>query len=119
MSFSEVKSTIFTGLNILDRITNSVLQADPSDYSDKSMPPKPKLNVQNFPRPPLLERTSRHLQIKWQGKTIVDTKEAFWVLETYHPPSSSPLLEKQSFINFLLSLLSSHELPYSSTSQDK
>jgi hypothetical protein len=53
------------------------------------MPPKPRLNVQNFPRPPLLERTSRHLQIKWHGQTIADTKEAYWVLETYHAPSIS------------------------------
>lgn len=52
------------------------------------MPPKPRLNVQNFPRPPLLELTPRHLLIKWQGRTIADTKSAFWVLETYHAPSS-------------------------------
>jgi uncharacterized protein (DUF427 family) len=51
------------------------------------MPPKPRLNVQNFPRPPLLERTNRHLQIKWHGQTIADTKDAYWVLETYHAPS--------------------------------
>ncbi|KAH8793693.1 hypothetical protein F5882DRAFT_459423 [Hyaloscypha sp. PMI_1271] len=51
------------------------------------MPPKPKLNVQNFPRPPLLERTPRHLQVKWHGQTIADTKDAYWVLETYHPPT--------------------------------
>ena len=52
------------------------------------MPPKPKLNVQKFPRPPLLERTPRHLQIKWHGQTIADTNEAYWVLETYHAPSN-------------------------------
>ncbi|KAF3768596.1 DUF427-domain-containing protein [Cryphonectria parasitica EP155] len=46
-----------------------------------------KLNVQNFPRPPLLEKTPRHLQIKWKGETIADTKEAYWVLETHHPPT--------------------------------
>ncbi|KAE8454532.1 hypothetical protein EG329_000155 [Mollisiaceae sp. DMI_Dod_QoI] len=51
-------------------------------------PPKPKLNVQNFPRPPLIERTPRHLQIKWHGQIIADTKEAYWILETYHPPST-------------------------------
>ena len=55
------------------------------------MSPKPKLNVQNFPRPPLLEQTSRHLQVKWRGQTIADTKDAFWVLETYHPPSNRRL----------------------------
>jgi hypothetical protein len=51
------------------------------------MPPKPRLNVHNFPRPPLLEKTPRHLQIKWNGELIADTKDAYWVLETTHPPS--------------------------------
>ena len=51
------------------------------------MPPKPKLNVHNFPRPPLLEKTPRHIQVKWRGQTIADTKDAYWVLETTHPPS--------------------------------
>jgi uncharacterized protein (DUF427 family) len=51
------------------------------------MPPKPRLNVHNFPRPPLLEKTPRHLQIKWNGKIIAETKDAYWVLETTHPPS--------------------------------
>ena len=51
------------------------------------MPPKPKLNVHNFPRPPLLEKTPRHLQVKWREQTIADTKDAYWVLETTHPPS--------------------------------
>jgi uncharacterized protein (DUF427 family) len=57
-------------------------------YNLEKMPPKPKLNVQNFPRPPLLERTPRHLQIKWHGQTIADTEDAYWVLESYHPPST-------------------------------
>lgn len=52
------------------------------------MPPKPKLNVHNFPRPPLLEKTPRHLQVKWRDQTIADTKDAYWVLETTHPPST-------------------------------
>lgn len=51
------------------------------------MPPKPKLNVHNFPRPPLLEKTPRHLQVKWRDQTVADTKDAYWVLETTHPPS--------------------------------
>lgn len=56
-----------------------------------SPPPKnkPTLNVQSFPRPPLLEKTPRHLQIKWNGVLIADTKDAYWVLETHHPPSAS------------------------------
>lgn len=45
------------------------------------------LNPRDFPRPPLCERTPRHLEIKWNGQTIADTKDAYWVLETYHPPT--------------------------------
>ena len=55
----------------------------------RKMPPKPSLNPASFPRPPLLERTSRHLQVKWNGSLVADTKEGYWVLETYHPPSMS------------------------------
>lgn len=51
---------------------------------------KPKLNVTNFPRPPLLERTARHLQIRWDDVVVADTTDAYWVLETHHPPSQSP-----------------------------
>ncbi|MCJ1402635.1 hypothetical protein MMC11_005855 [Xylographa trunciseda] len=51
------------------------------------MPPKAPLNPFNFPRPPLLERTPRHLQVKWRDIVIADTKDAFWVLETTHPPT--------------------------------
>ncbi|KAI6357065.1 hypothetical protein MCOR25_007763 [Pyricularia grisea] len=46
-----------------------------------------KLNVQTFPRPPALQKISRHIQIKWHGHLIADTKDAYWVLETHHPPT--------------------------------
>jgi len=46
-----------------------------------------KLNPGIFPRPPLCERTPRHLQVIWNGQTIADSKEAYWVLETHHPPT--------------------------------
>ncbi|KAJ9610512.1 hypothetical protein H2200_005289 [Cladophialophora chaetospira] len=51
------------------------------------MAAKTKLNVHNFPRPPLLELTSRHLVIRWNGQTLADTKSAYWALETTHPPT--------------------------------
>ncbi|KAH8648601.1 hypothetical protein BX600DRAFT_442888 [Xylariales sp. PMI_506] len=51
------------------------------------MASRARLNVQTFPRPPLLEHTPRHLQIKWNGQLIADTKDAYWVLETHHPPT--------------------------------
>lgn len=47
------------------------------------------MNVQSFPRPPLLEQISRHLQIKYKGELIADTTQAYWALETHHPPSES------------------------------
>lgn len=54
-----------------------------------STKPKAKLNVHKFPRPPLCERTDRALLIKWGDKVVAETKpgEAYWVLETTHPPS--------------------------------
>lgn len=48
---------------------------------------KAKLNPRSFPRPPLCERTPRHLRVEWNGTTIADTTEAYWVLETHHPPT--------------------------------
>jgi uncharacterized protein (DUF427 family) len=51
------------------------------------MATKLKLNVQSFPRPPLLEKVDRHIRILWNGEPVADTTEAYWVLETHHPPS--------------------------------
>lgn len=48
------------------------------------------IDPRTFPRPPRLERIAKELLIKWpgpNGATIASTKDAFWVLETYHPPS--------------------------------
>jgi len=52
-----------------------------------TMATKQRLNVQAFPRPPVLEKTPRHLQIKWDNVLIAESKDASWVLETHHPPS--------------------------------
>jgi uncharacterized protein (DUF427 family) len=46
------------------------------------------MNVQKFPRPPLLEKISRHIQIVFNGQEIANTRDAYWVLETHHPPST-------------------------------
>ena len=45
------------------------------------------MNVQSFPRPPKLEKISRHIRITYKGQEIADTKDAYWVLETHHPPT--------------------------------
>ncbi|KAI9662717.1 MAG: hypothetical protein M1831_002760 [Alyxoria varia] len=47
------------------------------------------LDPKTFPRPPLLERVAKHILVKWpgaDGPVIADTRNAYWVLETYHPP---------------------------------
>ena len=44
-------------------------------------------SVWDYPRPPRLERFSGHIQIVLGGVTIADTRGAYRVLETSHPPS--------------------------------
>ena len=43
-------------------------------------------SVWDYPRPPRLEPTSKHLQIIYNGVAIADTRQAQRVLETSHPP---------------------------------
>jgi uncharacterized protein (DUF427 family) len=48
---------------------------------------RPKENVADYPRPPKLERTPRHLRVLFNGATLADTRAAYRVLETHHPPT--------------------------------
>lgn len=51
------------------------------------IPPQPgQESVWDYPRPPRLEPTSKHLQIICNGVAIADTRQAQRVLETSHPP---------------------------------
>ena len=43
-------------------------------------------SVWDYPRPPRLEPTSRHIEILFNGVKIADTTRALRVLETSHPP---------------------------------
>ncbi len=43
-------------------------------------------SVWDYPRPPRLEDSARHIQIVFNGVTIADTRRAKRVLETSHPP---------------------------------
>jgi uncharacterized protein (DUF427 family) len=50
--------------------------------------PKPgQESVWDYPRPPRLEDTNKHIQVVFNGVVIVDTQSAKRVLETSHPPS--------------------------------
>lgn len=43
-------------------------------------------SVWDYPRPPRVEETTRHVQVVFDGEVIADTRRAKWVLETSHPP---------------------------------
>lgn len=43
-------------------------------------------SVWDYPRPPRLERTSRHIRVVVAGELLADTRQAWRVLETSHPP---------------------------------
>ena len=43
-------------------------------------------SVWDYPRPPRLEPTARHLQVVLGGVTVAETRRGFRVLETSHPP---------------------------------
>jgi uncharacterized protein (DUF427 family) len=43
-------------------------------------------SVWDYPRPPRVEDTNKHLEVWFQGVRIADTRRAKRVLETSHPP---------------------------------
>jgi uncharacterized protein (DUF427 family) len=43
-------------------------------------------SVWDYPRPPRLEASEKHIQVKFNGVMIADTHRAKRVLETSHPP---------------------------------
>ncbi|MBC7968674.1 MAG: DUF427 domain-containing protein [Verrucomicrobia bacterium] len=55
--------------------------------SQQRLEPQPgQESVWDYPRPPRLEETAKHIQIIFNGITIADTHQAKRVLETSHPP---------------------------------
>ncbi len=44
-------------------------------------------SVWDYPRPPRLEATSKHIQVIFNGTIIADTRRGKRVLETSHPPT--------------------------------
>lgn len=49
-------------------------------------PKKGQESVWDYPRPPKLERTNKHLKIEFNVEVIAETNRGFRVLETSHPP---------------------------------
>ena len=46
-----------------------------------------KESVWDYPRPPRMEKVNKHIQVIFEGKVIADTRDAYRVLETSHPPT--------------------------------
>lgn len=44
-------------------------------------------SVWDYPRPPKLEASTKHIRIYWGETLIADTNRAYRVLETSHPPT--------------------------------
>ncbi|GAC1466187.1 MAG: DUF427 domain-containing protein [Chamaesiphon sp.] len=55
-------------------------------YNHRIAPGPGQESVWDYPRPPRLEESSKHIQIIFNGVTIVDSHRAKRVLETSHPP---------------------------------
>jgi uncharacterized protein (DUF427 family) len=56
-------------------------------FRPKRIEPAPgQESVWDYPRPPRLEKTPRHLRIVFGDETIAETTRGFRVLETSHPP---------------------------------
>lgn len=57
------------------------------------MRPKPELagpgqeSVWDYPRPPRLEFSRRHLRVQLAGEQLAETRQSYRVLETSHPPT--------------------------------
>lgn len=54
------------------------------DVNDGILPPE---NVQEYPRPPALERVPQRIRIWFGGELIADSSHAWRVLETHHAPT--------------------------------
>jgi len=53
----------------------------------KRIPPKPgQESVWDYPRPPRLESTAKHVRIVHGDVILADTNQAYRLLETSHPP---------------------------------
>lgn len=57
-------------------------------HPEKRVVPGPgQESVWDYPRPPRLETTARHLKVVFADRVIAETRQALRILETSHPPS--------------------------------
>ena len=56
------------------------------EAAGRTVPKPDQESVWDYPRPPRLEPMARHIQVVVAEETIAETRHAFRVLETSHPP---------------------------------
>lgn len=61
------------------------MSSSTSDPADQT--PLTTENVQDYPRPPLLEKVPQRLCVELGGEVVADTTNAWRVCETHHPPT--------------------------------
>ena len=57
------------------------------DRNEVEMQNLPIENVQDYPRPPLVEPVLQNIRVVHIGQLVVETSDAFRVLETHHAPT--------------------------------
>lgn len=55
-------------------------------HSKRAKPGPNQESVWDYPRPPRVEETERHLRVVFNGVTVAETRRGKRVLETSHPP---------------------------------
>lgn len=59
----------------------------PHQRSQRVVPGPGQESVWDYPRPPRLEASTRRVTVSFGGRLIADTRAAYRVLETSHPPT--------------------------------
>ncbi len=55
--------------------------------ASRAVPTPGQESVWDYPRPPRAERIGRHIEVRFNGVLVADTRGAVRVLETSHPPT--------------------------------
>jgi uncharacterized protein (DUF427 family) len=58
-----------------------------SEESASAMADAPTESVWEYPRPPRLERCQHRIRVVFGGQTVAESRNAYRVLETSHPPT--------------------------------
>jgi uncharacterized protein (DUF427 family) len=62
------------------------MEVEEMESNQAAQPSRTQESVWDYPRPPRLEDSSRHIQVIFNNIVIADTRHAKRVLETSHPP---------------------------------